>query len=216
MPERELVLIRHGQARCNAEGIIASKTCKGLTETGRWQAEQLARWLRNQYSTDDRPAPVVYSSPVRRARETAQAIADQLHQEPGILDDLAVPNPGPHAEGRSWDDVRRRWPPDPGRRSRPLATGGERWADYLARTHACLSRLLNGIADRPAIVVAHSETFTAAYMLLIGVADLGALRVDVAPTGITRLTAVPERPNVPVAVQRWSLAVHNDIHHLAP
>jgi probable phosphoglycerate mutase len=35
MFERELVLIRHGQARCNAEGIIASKTCEGLTETGR-------------------------------------------------------------------------------------------------------------------------------------------------------------------------------------
>ncbi len=37
-----LLLVRHGESKHNVEHFIAQKTCKGLTEHGRQQAEQLA------------------------------------------------------------------------------------------------------------------------------------------------------------------------------
>lgn len=63
------------------------------------------------------------------------------------------------------------------------------------------------------VLVGHSETVTAAFTLLLGIDSLGALKIDIDPTGITSLVALLEHPNVPVLVQRWALSSHNDVAH---
>lgn len=131
-----------------------------------------------------RPITALYTSPVRRARETALAVAALTGTKLVILRDLRVPEPD-QADGLAWDDVRRRWPPDPDRPTRPLIDGGEAWPAYLDHAHACC---LSTILDRPGgrtVVVGHSETATAAFTLLVGVRTLGVLKVDLEPTGIT-------------------------------
>jgi broad specificity phosphatase PhoE len=66
----------------------------GLTATGRQQAEATARWLaRNEKITG------LWSSPLRRARETSTPIADQCAVETTIDDRLR--------ERMNWDDPER-------------------------------------------------------------------------------------------------------------
>lgn len=208
----EILLVRHGEAHCSVAGIIAGETCEGLTARGRSQARRLARHLLAEANAGQ-PITTLYTSPIRRARETAHAVAALTGTDLVIRPDLRVPDPGP-ADGLSWDEVRRIWPPDPDRPTRPLIDGGEPWVRYLDRAHACLSSILERIPVGRVVIVGHSETMTAAFTLLVGVHALGALKVDLEPTGITRLIKARERPNVPVTTTRWALAVHNDTAHL--
>lgn len=68
-PDCTLYVIRHGRTALNASGVLRGRLDPALDEVGRAQAAWLARTL----------APVeldkVVSSPLRRAMETAQAIA---------------------------------------------------------------------------------------------------------------------------------------------
>jgi len=64
-----LLLVRHGQATANVELRYLGSRDDPLTSHGMWQAARLAEALR--------PLPIaaIYSSPLRRATETAGAIA---------------------------------------------------------------------------------------------------------------------------------------------
>lgn len=214
-PQKEILLVRHGDAFCNVHGIMASQSCQGLTDTGHQQAGLLARRLAAEQDQGHRVV-ALYSSIVRRAMDTAWPVANLLGTPVVPRTDLRVPDPGPHAEGVPWHIVRRRWrTPDPDRPSRPLPAGGEPWRVYLARAHASLASI---IADHPGgrvVVVGHSETATAVYTMLIGVLSLYALKVDLDHTGIIRLVAAPELSDVRSEVPRWALRVHNDTDHLS-
>ncbi|WP_165968518.1 histidine phosphatase family protein [Saccharopolyspora elongata] len=68
---------RHSQAHCNLHGTIGGpRGCTGLTDHGRHQAQQLAKRL----GADHAHAPITatYTTPLRRARETADIIANHL------------------------------------------------------------------------------------------------------------------------------------------
>jgi broad specificity phosphatase PhoE len=64
-----LYLVRHGESTYNAEGRIQGQADVPLSELGRRQSEAVAEALRAQ------PVDAVYSSPLRRALETARLIA---------------------------------------------------------------------------------------------------------------------------------------------
>ena len=67
-----LYLVRHGESTFNAEGRIQGQSDAPLSELGRRQTQAVADCLAV------RPIEVVYCSPLRRALETAQPIADRL------------------------------------------------------------------------------------------------------------------------------------------
>ena len=207
----EVLLIRHGQAHCNTAGVIASASCRGLTPTGRAQVLRLGHRLANERVHGH--VASIHTSPVRRAHETATMIGNLLGMHPCTHFDLRVPDPGP-VEGHTWEEVRREQPPDPDRPTRPLIPGGEPWHRYLDRAHNHLTDILTNHPGGRIIVVGHSETVTAALTLLLGTPTLGELKLDTHTAGITRLTAVAERPHVPITGQRWALTAHNDISHL--
>jgi len=77
-----LLIIRHGETEWNREERFRGRADLGLTPKGRAQAEALARRL----SSWDIAA--VYSSPLRRARQTADIIARSKGLEARILEDL--------------------------------------------------------------------------------------------------------------------------------
>ena len=63
-----LVLVRHGETDWNKTRRIQGISDLELNETGRKQAEALAQALRNE------KVEAIYSSPLKRASDTAQAI----------------------------------------------------------------------------------------------------------------------------------------------
>lgn len=71
----KIILIRHGQTSWNVLGILQGNADVPLDATGIAQAQMLAN------STYNKTVNVVYSSPLSRAYDTAQAIAS-VHQLP--------------------------------------------------------------------------------------------------------------------------------------
>ncbi len=83
-----LYVVRHGQVPSNVEGIISGSTDEQLTEKGIEQAIKIKKELQSI------KFDVVYSSPIARAKQTAEIIAPQnniildprlAERDPGIM-----------------------------------------------------------------------------------------------------------------------------------
>jgi len=98
-----LVLVRHGETDWNRDRRFQGRADQPLNETGRAQAEELAEILH------DEPVSVLYTSPLRRASETAEILAERLGLEARPLDALLEIDVGTW-EGLTIDDVRVRFP----------------------------------------------------------------------------------------------------------
>ncbi|WP_347038117.1 histidine phosphatase family protein [Glutamicibacter halophytocola] len=86
MSEQKIVLIRHGQTEWNKAGRLHGRGDLPMNETGVRQARQLAADLAMQG-----PWAAVYSSPLFRAPQTAQIIANgvgtrALHENPELME----------------------------------------------------------------------------------------------------------------------------------
>ncbi|TMZ61638.1 reverse transcriptase-like protein, partial [Klebsiella pneumoniae] len=77
-----LVLLRHGQTPLSVERRFAGISDVGLTETGHEQARAVARRLAG------RGIDVIVSSPLRRARDTADHVAQELSVPTEVADEL--------------------------------------------------------------------------------------------------------------------------------
>jgi len=103
-----LTLVRHGETDWNRDRRIQGSTDIPLNDTGRAQAQEAAALLRAQLATSSVP-PIVVSSDLSRARETAQIIAAEL--------ELPAPRTYPalreraygEAEGVEASEFIRRW-----------------------------------------------------------------------------------------------------------
>jgi probable phosphoglycerate mutase len=78
----DLVLVRHAEPVRTPAGTVNGPADPGLTELGFEQARLLADWLACE------PVDVVLSSPMRRARETAEPVAAAFGLEVEIVDGL--------------------------------------------------------------------------------------------------------------------------------
>lgn len=73
----QLLLIRHGLP-VRVENPDGQPADPELAEAGRWQAERVAEWLASER------IDALYTSPLRRARETAAPLAAKLTLEPRV------------------------------------------------------------------------------------------------------------------------------------
>jgi len=94
----KLILVRHGETRWNRENRVVGHTGIALDSNGRRQVELLARKLEND------SVSAIYSSPLRRARETAAAIA-RIHRLRVMKDDALKEIDAGELEGLTFDEV---------------------------------------------------------------------------------------------------------------
>jgi 2,3-bisphosphoglycerate-dependent phosphoglycerate mutase len=78
----DLLLIRHAEPERIAPGISGERADPVLTERGRGQAGRLARWLQHE------ALDAVVSSPLRRARETADVVGSELGIDVEVVEEL--------------------------------------------------------------------------------------------------------------------------------
>lgn len=95
MQHAVLTLVRHGETSANLDGVWHGSTDTPLTERGRLQAERVAEYLAQRHPD----ATTVYSSPLARARDTANLISTRLGIPLVIDPDLAEYHLG------SWEGV---------------------------------------------------------------------------------------------------------------
>jgi len=146
--------IRHGESASNAEPgrDLPDATGDRLTERGRAQAAQAARHLTGLGITR------LWSSPLRRARETAAPIAAELGLEVEVHDDLReLREADGHGELSAEEQRLRRWsswmaahPEDPDH----APPGAESFNAMLGRVEAIKRELLANPGER-VLAVSH-------------------------------------------------------------
>ena len=98
-----IVLARHGETDWNRERRFQGHADTSLNEAGRAQAAELAELLRAERLS------ALYTSPLRRASETAQIVAARLGLRASELDPLREIDVGDW-QGLTVDEVRTRFP----------------------------------------------------------------------------------------------------------
>jgi 2,3-bisphosphoglycerate-dependent phosphoglycerate mutase len=134
-----IYLVRHGESEANVRRIFSNgKVDLPLTDLGRRQAALATSWL------TERGVSHVFTSPLLRARETAQIIAQRLEVDVTILeglDEVRVGELDGSDDQRNWDlhdQVLARWYEGHLDVAFP---GGETLAEALARFEAALREI---------------------------------------------------------------------------
>ncbi len=177
-----LVLVRHGEATANAAGVLLGRADVPLTPRGREQAAALGPRLG--------PVARLVSSPLRRALDTAAALALPLPVE---VDERWVEVDYGEHEGRPLGDVSAevwlRWREDAAYRP----AGGESLAEVGARVREACEELLGrpGAPARSAaadvVVVSHVSPIKAAVAWALGADDGLAWRLHLSTGSVTRI-----------------------------
>ncbi len=182
-----LLLVRHGATAHTAERRYSG--CTGasppLSEVGERQAAAVAARLAGARG----PVAAVVSSPVRRAQQTAQAVAGALGLQVQTDDDLREIDFGGW-EGLTGEEVERR---DPGLLARwrldpeLAAPGGESVAQVATRVAAARERLRQRHPSGTAVVVSHLYPVRLSVLAVLEAPLTSVHRMVHGPTSVTEV-----------------------------
>jgi 2,3-bisphosphoglycerate-dependent phosphoglycerate mutase len=217
-----MVLIRHGEAECNVNGIVGGMLgCTGLTGRGVAQAEALRDRLAR--TGELAPTVAVYASTLPRAIQTAEIVLPALvgatHDGPPpslIRDpDLCELRPG-EADGLTWAQFTDRFEP-PDWDSRPdqrVAPGGESWEGFVDRAADALRRIAEDVASsRRATGGAGGVVAVFCHAGVIEASLLRLLPVDRAVPRLQLHTVHTSLTQWRVDDGTWALERYNDAAH---
>lgn len=168
-----LILLRHGQTELSVERRYSGHGDPELTELGQKQAAAAARALEARLSGQGIEPAVVLSSPLRRARQTAAAVAEttgaDLEVRPGLIEtDFGG------WEGLTFTEARER---DPELHGRWLGSadveppGGESFRAVGERVEAERARIVEEFAGRTVVLVSHVTPIKMLLRTALGAGD---------------------------------------------
>ncbi len=164
-----LLLIRHGRSTWNAVKRIQGQADPPLDDLGREQARLLAERLR------ETPPVALYTSPLRRAQETAEIIGDALGL-PVTPDERLKEYDVGDITGLTWGQIEEQYPDVARRWSKAMENlnlpGAEEHASFRARVTAAFDEVVARHEEHkeegPVGVVAHGGTLGIYLNHLIG------------------------------------------------
>jgi broad specificity phosphatase PhoE len=199
----EIILVRHGETEWNVGEIFRGRIDIDLNETGRKQAELLGEYL------SESKIEAVYSGPLKRALNTAQAIARYHHLEAQIAAGLNDLDFG-QWQGLSLREVREKyrelhaeWVNHPERVKLP---GGETLGDVRERA----VKVVNEVIARhkgAVVLVSHRVVNKVLICALLGLDDSHFWNIRLDTCGLTTFT---------YENGRFVLSRHNDTSFLKP
>jgi broad specificity phosphatase PhoE len=225
-----IYIVRHGQSTHNANQDIPPNPDPPLTALGRRQAEITADALRDAHLN----AAALYSSPQRRALETASAVQVALRLTPHILPDLCEAGGLREHAGLCRDDILSEWPGvtlDERITAQGWWTGGtsedEEMVFYERAAQAtALLRARHGASEDAIIVVTHGRFGSALVSTMLGLGPAGYSRYPFDNCAISRVDYDPHEQvgYAPPPVSRGReetreavrLRFHNQTSHLPP
>jgi broad specificity phosphatase PhoE len=201
-----LVLLRHGEAVGNADGLLLGRMDSPLTEHGKWQAAGLA----TLFDTGSL-VPSVYrviTSPLERARVTAEALGLGIPIE---VDERWVEVDYGEYDGEKLAgvpaEVWRSWRADPSYRP----AGGETLVEMGVRVRAACEELFESDGEgargeSAVVVVSHVSPIKAAVGWALGCDDAVAWRLWLATASVTLIGWGAGAP----VLHRYNLTVPDD------
>jgi ribonuclease H / adenosylcobalamin/alpha-ribazole phosphatase len=198
-----MLMLRHGETPLSAEKRFAGVGEIPLTETGVMQARAAAKALA------DRPVDAIVSSPLGRARQTAQEVADVLGLPVRTEDGLRETDFGDW-EGYSFAEVRERWPAeldawlaDPS----VAPPHGESFTATARRVQTARDKILVRHRQQTVLVVSHVTPIKLLVRLALDAPASSLYRMYLEVSSISEIAWYADGPAV--------LRLFNDTHHLA-
>ncbi len=180
----EIVLVRHGETEWNVAEVFRGRIDVGLNETGQKQAGLLAGYL------GLRPVVAVHSSPLKRAFQTAAAVAVPhnlaVEVAPGLIDCHFG-----EWQGQSRQEVSRRYPALFSRwlvsphRVRP--PGGETLGEVRQRAVAVVDAVIARHTGT-VVLVSHRVVHKVLICALLGLDNAHFLNIRLDTCGLTTFT----------------------------
>jgi probable phosphoglycerate mutase len=185
-------LVRHAAHDLLGHVLAGRKIDVPLNATGRRQAQALALQLRTQ------PINYVFSSPRKRARQTAEPIAATLGVAVAIAPQIDEHDAGIWS-GLSFAELARdpRWRLWNERRDIARPPAGESMAELQKRVVRYLDLLTEQHPDDTIVVVSHAEPLRAVLLHERGISLRDFLQIDPPVASVTTLTRAPAMKPVP-------------------
>jgi len=196
-----LLLVRHGQTEENNEGRIQGQQDVHLNEAGRQQTHMLRERLAGERIA------AAYTSPLSRARETAEILLEphevELCQEPRLMEfSYGV------WEGMTWAEVQKKYPLafaewSVDRERAP--EGAETVHQVKSRAHQLMGEIRSEHREGTVLVVTHGGPLRLMICCVFGIPVDRAFDMAIDNTAISELS---------FAGKRVILRRHNDTGHL--
>jgi broad specificity phosphatase PhoE len=194
------VLVRHAETVEETAGVVYGALDVDLSPAGAAHARRLAAAV----AALDPVA--VYTSPRRRAADTAAALAAAGRTRVEVLDGLRELDFGAF-EGRRYDDLRvefpdayERWMTEPTEVRFP---GGECFADLRDRAVGALRSVRSAHADATTVLVTHGGVVRALLGHVLGLRDQDVFRLDQAYGAVNVVDFFGGTPLVRLVNGRW-------------
>ena len=181
----KLILIRHGETVWNRQGIIqGSGSDTELSEVGNLQAEKVGLALREM------PLSAIYSSPLKRAMDTAGAVARyhdlEIIPDAGLAEIYVGEMEGMPLEklGQNFSQFLVDW------QSRGEAvnfSGGENLGQFKDRVWAAVEKIVAVNPTGTVAIVSHYFVTTAIVCQALGLPISHLVRIRIQPSSITIL-----------------------------
>ncbi|WP_407564541.1 bifunctional RNase H/acid phosphatase [Streptomyces sp. 184] len=182
-----LLLLRHGETDLTPQKRFSGSggTDPALSGTGRGQAAAAAALLAARGTVQ-----AVVSSPLRRCRETAEAVAGRLGLDVGVEDGLREADFGAW-EGLTFAEVRERHPQDlaawlRSTKAAPTA-GGESFAEVSRRVGLARDRILARYAGRTVLLVTHVTPVKTLVRLALGAPPESLFRMELSAAALSEV-----------------------------
>lgn len=148
----KIYLVRHAEAMGNVEEFFQGQTDCELSEKGKKQLELLAERFR------DIPIEAIYSSPLKRTIDTAEAV-NKYHNLPIIRDEGLIEINGGVWEGKPWADLPKLYPVEHDLWQNKMqdfyVADGERMTEVFERVKNAVDKIAAENDGRTIAVVSH-------------------------------------------------------------
>lgn len=193
-------LVRHGANDLVDSVLCGRRVDVSLNDEGNRQACMLAQRFNRL------PIARILASPLRRARETAQPIADALELELEMTGSLDEHDSGAWG-GMTFRELSRdpRWRAWNTRRDITQPPGGESMSCLQERVIALLHRLACDDPKAEIVLVSHGEPIRAALLALNGIAIRDFMTIEVPAASVTSLSLLLAGTALLPAVRRHEI-----------
>jgi alpha-ribazole phosphatase len=183
---KQIYLVRHGETSATDRGRICGNSDIGLNAEGIEQVEVVASWFY------DMPIDSIFSSPLLRAVQTADAIAKAVHKPTYFKHSGLVEKKEGDWEGKTYWEIRdqqpkqwEKWSKDPINYAAP---NGESIKDFVARIDRALKDILNNYDTGNRIVLTtHAGVIRAIIINALDIPVENFFRIDVPVASVSKV-----------------------------
>ncbi|MCK5322376.1 MAG: histidine phosphatase family protein [Candidatus Aenigmarchaeota archaeon] len=184
-----LIFVRHGETDWNKRKILQGTSDIELNKNGLEQARKVALRLKSE------KIDVIYSSPLKRAYQTACAIAGEQGIEVIRDDDLREVNYGVF-EGRNIDELKNDelWKERKKDKYNFKPPGGESYKEFFDKTILAIKRILKDNRGKTILISSHSAFIRSALIKVMDMDVAKGSNIRIYNTSVTEIEFMEDKP----------------------